>query len=100
MLESFFLEQADLFHFVSPRGGLTAFPGLIAGPAEAFCQAALTEAGLLLLPGRLYGEEWADRFRIGFGRLDFAANLQRLDAFCQLWKSRHGGGEKRHDSVN
>lgn len=100
MLEAFFLEHSDLFHFVSPRGGLTAFPGLYEGSADAFCQAALTEAGLLLLPGRLYGEEWTDRFRIGFGRADFAANLQRLDTFCQLWKTRNGRVEKSRDVAN
>ena len=86
LLEAFFLEHSALFHFVSPRGGLTAFPGLHAGEADAFCRAALDQAGLLLLPGRLYGEEWPDRFRIGFGRVDFPRNLDRLATFCQYWQ--------------
>lgn len=86
LLTEFFAEHADLFHFVPPRGGLTAFPGLRAGKADAFCQAALTDAGLLLLPGSLYGEAWADRFRIGFGRKDFPKNLSALDTFCQNWQ--------------
>jgi len=91
LLTDFFHARADLFHFVAPRGGLTAFPGLRAGDADAFCQKALETSGLLLLPGRLYGEEWPDRFRIGFGRIDFPENLQRLAAFCQLWDSRPAG---------
>lgn len=85
MLEAFFAEHAALFHFTSPGGGLTAFPGLIDGQAEAFCRQALEKAGLLLLPGRLYGDAWTDHFRIGFGRADFPQNLSRLDDFCQFW---------------
>ena len=85
LLTAFFLARSDLFHFVPPRGGLTAFPGLLCGDADDFCQAALDRAGLLLLPGRLYGKEWPDRFRIGFGRADFAENLEALAAFCQNW---------------
>ncbi|MEA4856631.1 pyridoxal phosphate-dependent aminotransferase [Solidesulfovibrio sp.] len=87
-LEAFFHARPDLFHFVSPRGGLTAFPGLTGGDADAFCRDALEEAGVLLLPGRLYGEEWPDRFRIGFGRSDFAENLEKLAAFCHFWNTR------------
>ena len=100
LLEAFFQEHANLFHFVSPRGGLTAFPGLRSGDADAFCQAALDDAGLLLLPGRLYGPEWADRFRIGFGRADFPENLNRLDAFCQKWNARRPGNEQEREVTN
>jgi aspartate/methionine/tyrosine aminotransferase len=89
LLEAFFHGRPDMFHYVSPKGGLTAFPGMARGEADAFCQAALTRAGVLLLPGRLYGEEWPDRFRIGFGREDFAQNLEKLAVFCQYW---HTGG--------
>ncbi|MFU2208595.1 aminotransferase class I/II-fold pyridoxal phosphate-dependent enzyme [Solidesulfovibrio sp. C21] len=88
LLESFFHERSDLFHYVSPRGGLTAFPGLVSGDADGFCRAALERGGLLLLPGRLYGEEWPDRFRIGFGRADFPDNLEKFADFCQNWQ--HG----------
>ena len=87
LLADFFDSRGDLFHFVAPPGGLTAFPGLRQGDADAFCQKALETAGLLLLPGRLYGEQWPERFRIGFGRADFPENLERLAAFCQFWDS-------------
>ncbi|WP_428569345.1 MAG: aminotransferase class I/II-fold pyridoxal phosphate-dependent enzyme [Solidesulfovibrio sp. DCME] len=92
LLEAFFHNHSGLFHFVSPKGGLTAFPGLVDGDADAFCRAALEQAGVLLLPGRLYGEEWSDRFRIGFGRADFGQNLEKLAAFCQSWQCRPGRG--------
>ncbi|WP_029458545.1 pyridoxal phosphate-dependent aminotransferase [Solidesulfovibrio alcoholivorans] len=85
LLADFFHARAGMFHFVPPRGGLTAFPGLVSGDADAFCRAALHEAGLLLLPGRLYGAQWPERFRIGFGRADFAENLKKLGEFCQFW---------------
>nr|WP_211922480.1 pyridoxal phosphate-dependent aminotransferase [Solidesulfovibrio aerotolerans] len=85
LLSDFFLARSDLFHFAAPRGGLTAFPGLRHGTADDFCQALLAAAGVLLLPGSLYGETWAKHFRIGFGRADFAENLERLAVFCQNW---------------
>jgi aspartate/methionine/tyrosine aminotransferase len=100
LLEAFFLEHSAMFHFVAPRGGLTAFPGLRDGEAEAFCRAALDQAGLLLLPGRLYGEEWPNRFRIGFGRADFPENLNRLEAFCQFWNARRKGNEEPRQVTN
>ena len=67
------------------RGGLTAFPALRQGSADAFCQALLEATGVLLLPGSLYGESWAKHFRIGFGRVDFRKNCERLAGFCQNW---------------
>jgi aspartate/methionine/tyrosine aminotransferase len=85
LLAEFFLARSDLFHFVPPRGGLTAFPGLHQGTADGFCRELLAATGVLLLPGSLYGEEWPEYFRIGFGRADFAENLERLAAFCQNW---------------
>lgn len=90
LLDAFFQARADLFHYVPPRGGLTAFPGVLSGDADTFCEAALKHAGLLLLPGRLYGAAWPDRFRIGFGREDFAGNLERLAEFCQIWQAEGG----------
>lgn len=84
---TFFHNRSDMFHFITPRGGLTAFPGLRLGDADTFCRDALERAGILLLPGRLFGEEWSDRFRIGYGRADFLENLERLNAFCQLWQA-------------
>lgn len=92
LLTTFFRSRPELFHFTAPRGGLTAFPGLRSGEADTFCRAALENAGILLLPGRLYGEDWVDRFRIGFGRADFPENLDRLAAFCQFWENRGGCG--------
>ena len=85
LLSDFFLTRSDLFHFAAPRGGLTAFPGLRQGSADDFCQDLLAATGVLLLPGSLYGESFAKHFRIGFGRADFAENLERLAAFCQNW---------------
>ena len=85
LLSDFFLARPEQFHFTAPGGGLTAFPGLRRGTADDFCQALLAATGVLLLPGSLYGETWAKHFRIGFGRADFAENLERLAVFCQNW---------------
>ena len=87
LLDDFFAEHADIFQHTPTRGGLTGFPAVTSGDATAFCEAALKKAGLLLLPGELYGETWRSHFRIGFGRADFPQNLARLEEFCQFWPS-------------
>jgi len=89
-LMEFFTSRADLFDFTPPPGGLTAFPALRQGSADAFCQALLEATGVLLLPGSLYGETWAKHFRIGFGRVDFRENCERLAGFCQNWNPVQG----------
>lgn len=85
-----FTSRADLFDFTPPRGGLTAFPALRQGSADAFCQALLEATGVLLLPGSLYGQSWSQHFRIGFGRVDFRENCERLAGFCQKWNPGQG----------
>ena len=53
-------------------------------------KAFLISTGVLLLPGSLYGETWAKHFRIGFGRVDFRQNCERLAGFCQKWNPGQG----------
>ena len=75
ILDRFFAEHDALFDWVPPRAGPIAFPSLRAeaGPdAERFCDDLVTRAGVLLLPGTVYGPEYGYHFRIGFGRKNLA----------------------------
>lgn len=43
--------------------------------------ACAVRAGVLLLPGSCYDESYADHFRLGFGRADMSAALDKLRAY-------------------
>jgi len=84
LLRAFLGRHAGLFHWVEPGGGPIAFPRLADGPsAGPFCEAALAGAGVLLLPGALYGEAWKAHFRVGFGRAAFPAGLAALERWLE-----------------
>ncbi len=81
LLDAFFARHADLFDWPRPVAGPIAFPGLRGGlDADAFCDRLVAEAGVMLLPGSLYGPAHAARFRIGFGRRNLPEALYRLEA--------------------
>jgi aspartate/methionine/tyrosine aminotransferase len=64
-LDAFFEERAEVFEWVRPKGGTTAFPRLRGGAdARAMCEAAIAR-GVLVVPGDCFGRP--DHFRLGFG---------------------------------
>ncbi len=81
LADQFFASHADQFAWVRPKAGAIAFPRLLEGDIESFCQNLLSQTGVLLLPGTVY-DDHANHFRIGFGRKNFPAALGRLDDFC------------------
>ena len=89
LLRDFFARRSDFASWIEPEGGSIAFPRLSAGEytagegtpdARATALRLLADAGVLLLPGELYGFDRA-HFRIGFGRADMPAALAALDAW-------------------
>ena len=82
LLDAFFAKHAKTFSWVKPRAGAIAFPRLLAGNVDAFTRQLVEEASVLLLPGSVFGEE-DGHFRIGFGRSNFSAALERLDLFLK-----------------
>lgn len=84
LLEAFMTRHTHLFDWVRPTGGPIAFPRLGTGQdAESFCEEVLSGSGVLLLPGRLYGDAWKAHMRLGFGRADFAQGLDALESFLR-----------------
>ena len=82
VLDEFFARRADKFQWVKPIAGPIAFPRLIGEPVEAFCHQLVTEQGVLLLPGTMYGEE-GNHFRIGFGRKNMPEAVLHLETFLK-----------------
>ena len=85
--DAFFARHADFITYNRPLAGPIGFP-LLHGdePSEAFCIRLACEAGVLLLPGSVYGLA-APYVRMGFGRQSFAANLDVLDDWLQRQKT-------------
>jgi aspartate/methionine/tyrosine aminotransferase len=80
-LDAFFADHADRFGWVRPRGGSIGFPRLLDDePIDAFVARLVETEGVLLLPGSQFGHP-GNHFRIGFGREDLPAGLERLEAF-------------------
>ena len=88
-LENFMAEHRETIGWISPRGGMTAFPWLRSGEdARPFCEAA-AERGLLLVPGDCY--EMPSHFRLGFAAAKpdaFSTALERLGEFVRSWSAR------------
>lgn len=76
-LDSFFGAHQDLFSWRRPQAGPIAFPSLLRGSATEFCDDLVRKAGVLLLPGTLYGPAY-NAFRIGFGRKNLPEALDRF----------------------
>lgn len=83
LLEQFFQEHDDVFDWVRPEGGMTAFPWLTAGgDAREFCR-RLANRGVLVAPGDCFGAP--SHLRIGFaasGEL-FPAAMERFAALVR-----------------
>lgn len=79
-LDAFFESHADMFRWHRPKAGSVAFPALLNGTVDRFCADLIEKAGVLLLPGTLYGKD-LNSFRIGFGRKNLPEALQRLDDY-------------------
>jgi aspartate/methionine/tyrosine aminotransferase len=82
LLDEFFARQERRFDWVRPHAGPIAFPRLAGAEVGAFCDAVRERAGVLLLPGTLYGHP-GNHFRIGFARRSLPQALARLDGFLR-----------------
>jgi aspartate/methionine/tyrosine aminotransferase len=85
LLDAFFAERPEAFHWVRPRAGSVAFPRLtLPGISIDDLAAQLVEAeGVLLLPGSHFGHP-GNHFRVGFGRTDLPVALERFGDFADL----------------
>ena len=81
-LDGFFDSHRDWFTWKRPKAGSIAFPLLRKGSVDAFCADVVGTAGVLLLPGTLYGGAY-NAFRIGFGRKNLPEALGRFDAYLK-----------------
>jgi aspartate/methionine/tyrosine aminotransferase len=80
-LDRFFVDHADRWSWVRPRGGSIGFARLLdEEPAEVFAARLVEAEGVLLLPGSVIGHD-GNHVRIGFGREDLPEALAGLERF-------------------
>lgn len=82
LLDAFFGRHSNLLAWHKPLAGPIAFPRLKRGAVERFCHDLLTRAGVLLLPGTLFGPSYSN-FRIGFGRADLEKCIEQLENYLE-----------------
>ena len=87
LFEDFVRRHPDFVALTPPEGSSICFPRLagraegdFGGDAEAMVLELLAEAGILLIPGKLYGFD-PRHWRLGFGRGDFATGLSELESW-------------------
>ncbi len=81
LLDKFIARNAGLVEWCRPRGGTVAFPKFnLSRPTRDFVDLVRREAGVLLLPGDVF-EEPDGYVRIGYGRRNMPAALERLEDF-------------------
>ena len=80
ILDDFFSRHEEMFTWVRPKAGPIAFPCLIGEDVDSFCEALAANAGVLLLPGTVYGDP-GNHFRIGFGRKNLPEAVARVEEF-------------------
>jgi aspartate/methionine/tyrosine aminotransferase len=78
LLDDFFARHGEWFAWYRPKAGPIAFPALRRGAVGQFCADLVDEAGVLLLPGTLYGVP-TNAFRIGFGRRNLPEALAQFE---------------------
>ena len=80
IIDSFMQRHTDLFSWIRPQAGSMAFPRLLKGDIDTFCDELVHEAGVMLLPGTMY-DDTANHFRLGLGRKNLPEAVARLEEF-------------------
>jgi len=82
LLDKFFEENKNKFVWSKPRAGSIAFPQLLNGDIDSFCDELVKKEGVLLLPGSVYDYP-GNHFRIGFGRKNMPEALEKFEEFLK-----------------
>lgn len=76
----FTARHSDKFSWVTPKAGTIGFPKLLSESSYDFCEKVVKEAGVMLLPSKVYDYD-DSHFRFGFGRENFPEALAQLEAY-------------------
>lgn len=78
LARDFFAKKGNMFQWLEPLGGSTAFPRLFGERVEDFCERAVRDHGLMIVPDSVFDVDW-NHFRVGMGRKNFPEALAILE---------------------
>ena len=82
VMTQFFEQHQNHFQWYRPNAGCIAFPRYIGkGSVDSFADTVLAKANVLLLPGYVFGDDYAEHFRISFARSTMGDGLDALTEF-------------------
>jgi len=81
LLEAQLLSRAEVFTWMKPEGSPVAFVEIKGTDAGRFCQNLVDAAGVLLLPGSVFGREYSNFIRFGMGRKNMPEALKIFTAY-------------------
>jgi aspartate/methionine/tyrosine aminotransferase len=82
ILEAFLTRHAHLFQWVRPAASPIGFPRVHLNDVTGFCESVVRDTSVLLLPGAVYDEP--RHVRLGFGRANLPAALERLEPYLAM----------------
>ncbi len=85
-LDEFFGSNPGVLEWYRPAAGSVAFPRYLGESVADFCDELVREAGVLLVPGTLYGDRYS-RVRIGFGRRNLPDALGEFGRYLARTRS-------------
>jgi len=80
VIDKFIIHHSAFINWVRPEAGSMAFPKLLQGDIEVFCDNLVWQAGVLLLPGTMY-DDTGNHFRLGLGRKNLPQAVERLEEY-------------------
>lgn len=82
--DEFFAKHRDRFVWTRPQAGSVAFPQWVgSSPVEQFCQDALEQQGVMIVPGSIFDYP-GNHFRLGLGRKNLAQALARVGDYLGI----------------
>jgi aspartate/methionine/tyrosine aminotransferase len=80
LMDALIERRSELFEWVRPTAGPIGFPRVaVESDVQAWCERIAARAGVLLLPGAVYGQP--QHVRLGFGRADLVKAIERLEGY-------------------
>jgi len=84
-LDEFFRRFDGILDWYRPKAGTIVFPRYLGDSVDVFCEELAREAGVLLVPGTLYGKEY-NCVRVGFGRRNLPEALHELGRYLKNYR--------------